>query len=82
MFLAPLEAPTFGSRSVISNPWDLTASPEGWHSDGINHYTYTQGNNVHAYSDQDNTNNPGYSPDGGSSLNFDFPLQMGNMIIL
>ncbi|WP_185290214.1 T9SS-dependent M36 family metallopeptidase [Chryseobacterium lactis] len=77
VFALPLEAPTFGSSSVISNPWDLTASPEGWHSDGINHYTYTQGNNVHAYSDQDNTNNPGYSPDGGSSLNFDFPFADG-----
>ncbi|HCN48911.1 MAG TPA: metalloprotease [Chryseobacterium sp.] len=77
VFPLPVEAPTFGSRSVISNPWDLTASPEGWHSDGTNNYTNTRGNNVYAYSDQDNTNNPGYSPDGGSGLSFNFPFADG-----
>ncbi|WP_426476379.1 T9SS-dependent M36 family metallopeptidase [Chryseobacterium sp. CBSDS_008] len=73
----PTEAPTFGPRSLISNPWDLTASPEGWHSDGTNSYTITRGNNVYAYSDQNNTNTPGYSPDGGSSRIFDFPFADG-----
>ncbi|WP_114822100.1 T9SS-dependent M36 family metallopeptidase [Chryseobacterium sp. KLBC 52] len=77
VFPLPVEAPTFGSRSIISNPWDLTASPEGWHSDGTNSYTITRGNNVYAYSDQDNTNTPGYSPDGGSSRIFDFPFADG-----
>nr|WP_315027406.1 T9SS-dependent M36 family metallopeptidase [uncultured Chryseobacterium sp.] len=74
IFPLPVEAPTFGSRTVVNNPWDLTASPEGWHSDGTNSYTNTRGNNVYAYSDQDNTNLPGYSPDGGSTRNFDFPF--------
>lgn len=77
VFPLPVEAPTFGSRSIVSNPWDLTASPEGWHSDGTNNYTNTRGNNVYAYSDQDNTNSPGYSPDGGSSLSFNFPFADG-----
>lgn len=77
VFPLPVEAPTFGSRSIVSNPWDLTASPEGWHSDGTNNYTNTRGNNVYAYSDQDNTNNPGYSPDGGSTLSFNFPFADG-----
>ncbi|RTZ50180.1 hypothetical protein EJ377_09505 [Chryseobacterium arthrosphaerae] len=77
VFPLPVEAPTFGSRSIVSNPWDLIASPEGWHSDGTNNYTNTRGNNVYAYSDQDNTNNPGYSPDGGSGLSFNFPFADG-----
>ncbi|AZA91478.1 Por secretion system C-terminal sorting domain [Chryseobacterium nakagawai] len=74
IFPLPLEAPTFGNRVVVNNPWDLTASPEGWHSDGSNSYTNTRGNNVYAYSDQGNTNLPGYSPDGGSARNFNFPF--------
>ncbi|NIF07320.1 T9SS type A sorting domain-containing protein [Chryseobacterium sp. Tr-659] len=74
IFPLPIEAPTFGGRSVVNNPWDVTASPEGWHSDGTNSYTNTRGNNVYAYSDQNNTNLPGYSPDGGSTRNFNFPF--------
>ncbi|MGG5209562.1 T9SS-dependent M36 family metallopeptidase [Chryseobacterium sp. MIQD13] len=80
VFPLPTEAPTFGPRTILSNPWDLTASPEGWHSDGTNNYTITRGNNVYAYSDKDNTNTPGYSPDGGASLNFDFPYAEGRYI--
>lgn len=76
IFPTPLEAPTFGSRSVVSNPWMLTSSPEGWHSDGTTHYTNTRGNNVYAYEDTANTNNPGFSPDGGASRNFNFPFSI------
>lgn len=77
VFALPHEAPSFGSRSIVNNPWDQTASPEGWHSDGTNNYTNTQGNNAYAYSDQDNADTPGYSPDGGSNLNFNFPFADG-----
>lgn len=77
IFPLPVEAPTFGGRTIVNNPWDLTASPEGWHSDGTNSYTITRGNNVYAYSDQDNANVPGYSPNGGSELNFNFPFADG-----
>ncbi|MGA9213548.1 T9SS-dependent M36 family metallopeptidase [Kaistella sp.] len=77
IFPLPTEAPTFGAISVINNPWDLIASPEGWHSDGTNNYTNTRGNNVYAYSDEANTNTPGYSPDGGASLKFNFPYTEG-----
>lgn len=80
VFPLPVEAPTFGSRSIVNNPWDITVSPEGWHSDGTNNYTNTRGNNVYAYSDQNNTNTPGYSPDGGSTLNFNFPFNEGRYI--
>lgn len=77
VFPFPLEAPSFGSRSLLTDPADPTASPFGWHdTDGAAgaEYTITRGNNVYAYEDQDADNIPGYSPDGGAGLNFDFPL--------
>ncbi|MCC3213784.1 T9SS-dependent M36 family metallopeptidase [Chryseobacterium sp. X308] len=73
IFPLPIEAPTFGSRSIVSNPWILASSPEGWHSDGTNHYTITRGNNVHAYEDTAHANAPGFSPDGGAARDFNFP---------
>ncbi|MCD0456530.1 T9SS-dependent M36 family metallopeptidase [Chryseobacterium sp. LC2016-27] len=83
IFPLPLEAPTFGPRSILSNPWDLTASPEGWHSDGTTHYTVTRGNNVFAYEDVAGTALtvppdylPGAPADGGASRNFNFPFSM------
>lgn len=76
VFAFPTEAPTFGARTLITNPWDLTASPEGWHSDGTNHYTITRGNNTFAYTDENATNTPQFSPDGGASRAFDFPLDV------
>ncbi|WP_426476288.1 T9SS-dependent M36 family metallopeptidase [Chryseobacterium sp. CBSDS_008] len=76
VFAFPTEAPTFGSRTLLTNPWDLTASPEGWHSDGTNHYTITRGNNAFAYTDENNLNTPQFSPDGGASRTFDFPLDI------
>lgn len=76
VFAFPVEAPSFGSRSVITNPWDLTASPEGWHSDGTTHYTTSRGNNVYVYTDMDNLNTPQFEVDGGVNRNFDFPLDL------
>ena len=51
--------------------------PFGWHdTDGIAgaEYTITRGNNVLASEDREGENTPGYSPDGGTGLNFDFPI--------
>lgn len=76
VFALPVEAPTFGGRTLVSNPWDLSASPEGWHSTIANSYTYTRGNNVYAYTDEDNNDAPGTNTDGGSSRVFDFPLDI------
>ena len=82
VFPLPIEAPTFGSRSIITNPWILSASPEGWHSDGTNHYTVTRGNNVFAYEDASGTalTAPDYltgaPADGGATRNFDFPFNI------
>ena len=76
VFAFPLEAPTFGSRTIVTNPWDLTASPEGWHSNGTSNFTNTYGNNVLAYVDNNASNTAGFSPVSSTtgSLTFDFPF--------
>ncbi len=76
VFPFPIEAPTFGSRSIVTNPWDLNASPEGWHSNGTSNYTNTYGNNVLAYVDNNASNTEGFSPVSSTtgSLTFDFPF--------
>ena len=76
VFALPLEAPTFGTRTIVSNPWIISASPEGWHSDGTNHYTITRGNNVYAYENTAGANIPGFSPSGGTSRNFNVPFNI------
>ncbi|MDN3694051.1 M36 family metallopeptidase [Chryseobacterium tructae] len=76
VFPLPIESATFGARSIVTNPWLLTSSPEGWHSDGTNHYTNTRGNNVFAYDDKANTNAPGTYADGGANRSFDFPFSI------
>lgn len=76
VFAFPIEAPTFGARTVVTNPWDLNVSPEGWHSDGTTNFTNTRGNNVLAYVDNNASNSlNGFSPQSTStgSLSFDFP---------
>ncbi len=77
VYALPVEAPSFGLRSLVVNPADPTASPYGWHdTDGQtgDEYTITRGNNVHAYDDIADTDAPGTSADGGATLNFDFPV--------
>lgn len=76
IFPLPVEAPTFGSRSVVSNPWMIASSPEGWHFDGISTYNYTRGNNVYAYEDTAASNLVGAVADGGTSRNFNFPWSL------
>ncbi|WP_294288207.1 T9SS-dependent M36 family metallopeptidase [uncultured Chryseobacterium sp.] len=73
IFPLPVESPTFGSRAIVNNPWILSSSPEGWHSNVATHYTITRGNNVYAYDDKDNNEATfGTAPDGGATRNFDF----------
>ena len=72
-----VESPNHGGRILLNQPADPVASPFGWHdTDGIAgpEFTITRGNNVLAREDRDGDNASGYSPDGGSSLNFDFPI--------
>ncbi len=71
------ESPTHGPRVLIQSPSDSVASPFGWHdTDGVSgaEHSITRGNNVWAFEDTAATNSVGYSPDGGISLNFDFPI--------
>jgi len=72
-----IESPIHGSRELIFGAELPLASPYGWHDvNGApgHEYTITRGNNVHAYEDIMDTDFPGYSPDGGAMLDFDFPL--------
>jgi hypothetical protein len=81
VFPLPLESPSAGERALVNNPASATASPFGWHdTNGVAgpEFTRTQGNNVHAYADRSNDNqpDPGTDPDGGPGLDFDFPLDV------
>ncbi|MEM0997645.1 MAG: T9SS-dependent M36 family metallopeptidase [Bacteroidota bacterium] len=79
VFAEPVESPNHGGRSLQTAPWDLTASPFGWHdTNGANgaEFTITRGNNVLAQEDANGNNGNGYSPDGGPTLDFDFPLNL------
>ncbi len=79
VYQLPVESPNHGERQLITDPANLDASPFGWHDtngvDGAEH-TITRGNNVYAYEDSEGLNIPGYSPDGGSGLSFDFALDL------
>lgn len=71
-----IESPNHGSRVLISNPHNVSASPYGWHdTNGATgaDFTITRGNNVHAQEDANGNNGTGASPDGGASLLFDYP---------
>ncbi|MDG1781436.1 MAG: T9SS-dependent M36 family metallopeptidase [Flavobacteriales bacterium] len=81
VYAEPFESPYNGGRTLQASPWNnnLSASPFGWHdTDGASgaEYTITRGNNVWASEDRDNDNVPGFSPDGGATLDFDFPLDL------
>ena len=72
-----IESPNHGSRILLAEPADPTASPFGWHdTDGVDgaEFNITRGNNVWASEDRDGDNLPGFSPDGGANLNFDFSI--------
>ena len=80
VFGMPVESPSHGTRTLEIDPADLTASPYGWHDiNGVAgaEYTITRGNNVHAQEDENGNNGNGYSPNGTSSLDFDFALDFG-----
>jgi PKD repeat protein len=76
VFPFPGESPNHTTHQLIDDPSDPVASPFGWHdTDGQPgaEYTITRGNNVLASEDRDDNNIPGFSPDGGANLIFDFP---------
>ncbi|WP_442847321.1 T9SS-dependent M36 family metallopeptidase [Leeuwenhoekiella sp. H156] len=80
VFPLPLTDPNDGPSQLLTNPQNLIASPFGWHdtngAEGAE-YTITRGNNVWAYEDTDGSGGTeGSSPNGGSSLVFDFPFDL------
>jgi len=78
----PVESPNFGDSSVVTEPWLLNtvASPSGWHTIGADDFTTTRGNNTDTYLDDDDTNSPtngdAARAEGGSTLEFRFPLDI------
>ncbi len=81
VFGLPLMTPQEGYRSIQTLPWNdaLNASPFGWHdTNGAAgaESTLTQGNNVRAVEDANANNSGGYSPDGGTSLTFHYPMDL------
>ncbi len=76
VFPFPVESPTLGSRALLPDPSDPASSPFGWHDENGAagaEFTITRGNNTYTYEDEDNDDLPGYSPDGGAGLTFDYP---------
>src|SRR5207247_1539726 len=81
VFALPSESPNDGDRTLVTGAADPAASPFGWHdTNGVTgpEFTRTRGNNVHAYTDVDANNvpDPDSDPEGGASLDFDFPLDL------
>ncbi len=78
VYSLPTESPSHGSRNIVTEPANGTASPFGWHdTDGIAgaEFTITRGNNVWALDDLDaNSDTNGFSAEGDASLNFNFSL--------
>jgi hypothetical protein len=81
VFPYPLESPIFGPRALIQDASDPLASPFGWHDTngqaGAEH-TITRGNNTFVYEDASDNDLPGYSPNGGNNLIFDYPYIFEN----
>lgn len=76
---SPNDGPSFPNRQLLVDPHDTLASPFGWHdTNGVAgpEFTDTRGNNVSAQEDANANNTGGFRPDGGVSLNFDFPLDL------
>ncbi len=79
IFPFPVESPNHGNRSLLAEPAIAVASPFGWHDiNGVPgpEYLITRGNNVHAYEDINDVNEPGTSPNGGPTLTFDHSLDL------
>ncbi|SFN13189.1 Por secretion system C-terminal sorting domain-containing protein [Algoriella xinjiangensis] len=93
VYQLPLEAPNRGARTfadqAVSN---TTASPNGWHNTAEGSVkTRTEGNNTRTARDHESKGYQTYSSstntvtikdtdyaDGGSALNFDFPIDLTN----
>ena len=81
VYAMPIRDPAHGHRTIVNDVSDDIASPYGWHdTDGVvgAEYLITRGNNVHAYADpQDIDRSSDDEPDGGPSLIFAHPINLG-----
>ncbi|WP_299442924.1 M36 family metallopeptidase [uncultured Aquimarina sp.] len=80
VYAMPVESPSHGNRSIVTDPANTTASPFGWHDTNGSagaEFTITRGNNVWAQEDRNGNNGTGFSPNGGASLDFNFPIDLG-----
>ncbi|KAI8588933.1 Fungalysin metallopeptidase-domain-containing protein [Geranomyces variabilis] len=69
--------PESGDRVMVKDPSHPIASPMGWHNQGTGgKHTVTIGNNVYAHENLEGNSRwiSNHRPDGGSSLEFDFPI--------
>ena len=79
VFAFPIESPSHGSRSIVTDPADPVASPDGWHDVNGTKYTTTRGNNVNTvWNRKNSTSTSGDEPDGGANLDFNFPYDKNN----
>lgn len=84
VFDIPLEAPTFGARTIVTNPYTRflpagsgPGATNGWHDNGTTVFAHSQGNNVLAQDDLDNSNTTNGSRPTPSSFEFDYPYIFG-----
>lgn len=82
VYASPNEGPNDGPRTIQTDVADATASPLGWHDtdprDGLGEFSITRGNNVYAQEDREGFDGIGFSPDGGETLEFDFPIDFAD----
>ncbi|KAJ9083700.1 hypothetical protein DSO57_1032183 [Entomophthora muscae] len=69
----PLADPREGERVLVTDPFDKTASPLGWHKTDSYDYLSTSGNNVVAVVENSMGNSLG-PVEGGEGYMFDFPF--------
>jgi extracellular elastinolytic metalloproteinase len=80
VFALPAESPIHGPHKLVTDPHYIEASPFGWHdTDGVAgaEFTTTRGNNVDAFTDLNDDDNKDAlfpQPEGGATLNFDYPF--------
>ena len=75
----PRRAPTTARAPILTNPQrrDGLALRLARHQRRAGaEFTDTRGNNVYAQDDADANDTGGFRPDGGASLNFNFPLDL------
>lgn len=79
VYAMPFASPDDGDRTIVSDPANTVASPFAWHDTNGSagaEFTITRGNNVWAQDDINGNNGIGSSPDGGASLDFNFPVNL------